>query len=897
MQSSAENDERVMSLVAEALGLAPEKRMGFLRAACGAEPDLYSQAADVLDWEERMGSFLCQPLIENIDLEQVESAPQVFQSRDLLCEGRFEIVRQVGEGGMAQVYEVIDRKRNKRIAIKCAKPGFGKLLAPELEGALNIRHPNICLVNDTHTAKTDSGEIDFLTMEFLDGETLAQRLHREGKLAPEQALIIGRQLCAGLSAAHRAGILHRDLKPSNIILSRNEPGSIRAVITDFGLACESHLQSEIEGGTPRYMAPELWEGKKPGKASDVYALGVILYEMITGTKSFQPSQLWDGRPTADPEPPSTLGQGLPALWDKAILPCLDRAPHRRPDADEILAVFDRKPLWKSPALAAAVLAVIALLAAFQQPLLKLFKPAEIRIAVLPVEATGDLAKLGGGMLQDVSARVRRLHKGKSTIVVIPASDLASSNVRTPEQARKVLNATHVLQLTLARSDSGVSARAVIVDLSTLSPVKNFSARYTDFNLGDMPGALAGAVSSALHLNLPFQDDYLSPQATAAYDRGLSQLEPGERNYSDAIAFFQEAANQDPHSPLPLAGMAEAYFRQFQSTNDPKWLDEAGNALANAERVNPDSVAVHRAAGLIEMGTGKDAKALQEYQRILEIDPHDLEAILLCAEIYDVQHMPEQAVQMYRHAIAIAPEYFEPYELFGRFYLIRGEYGEAEEQFRQAVQKAPGRAHDYANLGGALLGECKCQDAVNMLQASLRIQPNPQILNNLGIAQAYLGEDAQAIDAFQSAVSSRPTNDLYLLNLGDSQRRLGKAAESQRSYQQAIKLIWPQLAANPERAQVRARLAYLEARTGDPAAAEHEVQQALQFAPSDADVMAWAVRTFEIVNERESAFRVLAGAPAAVLNLIACHPDLADFRKDSRFIRLREAKKEEIAHVR
>jgi serine/threonine-protein kinase len=137
---------------------------------------------------------------------------------------RFEVIREIGEGGMGVVYEAFDRKRNLRIAIKSAKPGFQRLLSPELESALTVRHPNVCRVNEIHTAQTDHGEVDFLTMELLEGETLLARLKRCGKLTGPEALTIARQLCAGLAEAHRSGVLHRDLKSANIILCKDGNG-------------------------------------------------------------------------------------------------------------------------------------------------------------------------------------------------------------------------------------------------------------------------------------------------------------------------------------------------------------------------------------------------------------------------------------------------------------------------------------------------------------------------------------------------------------------------------------------------------------------------------------------------------------------------------------------------
>ena len=146
---------------------------------------------------------------------------------------------------MGVVYEAFDRKRSQRICVKTAKLGFRRALSPELEGALKVRHPNICVVNEIHTAQTPGGEVDFLTMEFLEGETLSTHLALHGKLSPEDALAVARQLCAAVTEAHRSGIIHRDLKSGNVMLCGASDGSLRAVITDFGLAGETSDFAEV----------------------------------------------------------------------------------------------------------------------------------------------------------------------------------------------------------------------------------------------------------------------------------------------------------------------------------------------------------------------------------------------------------------------------------------------------------------------------------------------------------------------------------------------------------------------------------------------------------------------------------------------------------------------------
>ncbi len=364
MSGNRDHAAQVVTLFAETMRHQPSERKSFVREKCGADDDLFRELSEMLQWEERMGGFLRDPIIKHINFDALEPA---FQPGQSVAYGRFRIVRFVAAGGMGIVYEAVDTKHNdKRIAIKCPKPGFGRLLTPELSGALRIRHHNICLVNDTHTEKTESGEFDFLTMEFLDGETLSEHLKRQGKLELKEALEIARQLCAGVAAAHGSGILHKDLKSSNVILTHNRDGRLRVVITDFGLATEAHLESELEGGTPDYMAPELLNGAPATKQSDIFALGVIFYEMVTGQSPFEsdskqnssksgslaiPSRirtsgLWpkvnDSRFLVSP---SGRVRNLPRRWNRTILRCLEPDPKQRfESADSLLAALEGEPL-------------------------------------------------------------------------------------------------------------------------------------------------------------------------------------------------------------------------------------------------------------------------------------------------------------------------------------------------------------------------------------------------------------------------------------------------------------------------------------------------------------------------------------------------------------------------
>ncbi len=277
MLSGDEREERVMALAESILAQPPGAREEFLRSVCGGDLLLLEDVSD------------CVRRLSQTETAGESAGPQVafeaFAPGTVLA-NRFRIVRSLGEGGMGMVYEAIDQTLDRRVAIKCAKPGHQMSLPPEARLAREVSHFNVCKVHDLHTAATPAGEMDFLSMEFVEGETLSARLKRLGPLKPDEATAIARQICAGLAQAHRQGVIHGDLKPGNIILSKTPAGGIRAVITDFGLAKvaapDGSRVVSPRGGTRDYMAPELLLGERASIASDLYAFGILFHAMLAG---------------------------------------------------------------------------------------------------------------------------------------------------------------------------------------------------------------------------------------------------------------------------------------------------------------------------------------------------------------------------------------------------------------------------------------------------------------------------------------------------------------------------------------------------------------------------------------------------------------------------------------
>ncbi len=251
-----------------------------------------------------------------------------------LLAGRYRIVSLLGSGGMGEVYKADDIKLDHPVALKflpetiAMSPGALARFHGEVRIARQVSHQNVCRVYDI----ADIDGLHFLTMEFIDGEDLASLLRRIGRLPPDKAVQVSRQLCAGLAAAHDAGVLHRDLKPHNVMID----GRGRARITDFGVAALARevRQDRAVVGTPAYMAPEQVRGDEANVRSDIYSLGLVLYEIFTGKRAIDATTLADAvlhhSSRSAVTTPSDVVRDLDPLVERVIVRCLERDPAARP---------------------------------------------------------------------------------------------------------------------------------------------------------------------------------------------------------------------------------------------------------------------------------------------------------------------------------------------------------------------------------------------------------------------------------------------------------------------------------------------------------------------------------------------------------------------------------------
>jgi hypothetical protein len=336
---TAEQWGRIKAIFEDLVERPPEEWPRRLDELVPHDPTLRGEVRRLLALHAQTSAFLDSiPSAAKALRAHTQSAP-IFAPSDRAA-GRFRIVRLIGAGGMGEVYEAWDETAKTSVALKTIRSGLAShsrieaRFRREVELARQVTHSNVCRVNDIFQHESAGHTVLLLSMELLDGETLAERIEKGGAAAPEEARGIVAQIAAALDAAHAVGVIHRDLKSSNVMLVRTPTTQLRVVVTDFGLA-QPLARGATEGGgdrlhagTPAYMSPEQGRGRPSTPASDIYSLGVLMYEMLTGRLPFpaaEPSRA--GR--RPPAPPSAIVNGLDPRWDDAIARCLEEDPQRR----------------------------------------------------------------------------------------------------------------------------------------------------------------------------------------------------------------------------------------------------------------------------------------------------------------------------------------------------------------------------------------------------------------------------------------------------------------------------------------------------------------------------------------------------------------------------------------
>jgi serine/threonine-protein kinase len=847
--------------------------------------------------------------------------------------GHYRLIERLGEGAMGVVYRAYDEVLERDVAIKLLPTGVvrdestRKRFRQEALTLARLNHPNIATLHGLESA----GEVDFLVMEFVAGHTLADRLAR-GPMKQADILTFGIQLASALDEAHKQGVVHRDLKPANILITPSE----QAKVLDFGLArllpmgdqttSRSEPDKSSLAGTLSYLSPEQLHGSQPDNRSDLYALGVVLYEMAAGRRPHaNPSvgALVEAILHHEPAPVQSVNPEISPELEAIIRKAMDKDPRLRyQSAREIevdlqrlisgrnleqVAVPRRLP-GRTPWIAAAAIAgiLVAVAVALVWVGLRRNAPAQSGspppgakvVAVLPFEAIGGKAEnqaLCRGLTELLTARLAQDSK-RSGVEVVPSSEVRAQGVSSAEDARQKLGVTLVVE----GSWNFAANNQVTYSLVDVRSRRNLNAAVVNADLRNLAAAEGEVVDKLLAmLDVEVRPGEAatvaaaSPDAYQYYVRGRGYLQDyaNPDNLKSAVALFNTAIEKDPGFALAYAALGEAYWRQFQESKDAALIPKAMAACRNAARRNDRLAPVRVTFGLIYQGTGRYEDAVKEFARALDLDATSDAAYRGLASSYASLGKMKDAEDAYRRAIEMRKGYWGGYSALGAFYFNAQRYDDAAAQFRRAIELAPENVRGYTNLGAAYYAQGKNQQAQELFEKSLTIQPNYRAYSNLGTLYFFQGRYGPAARMFEKALQLNPKDSRMWRNLAASYYWApGERDKAHAAYQHAAEMLEKELKINPRDSKVMLALADCDSMLARPARALELVTRALAISPSDAENMFRAADVYEQSGDRAPALDWLGKAIRAgyPMSQIEHDPTLQQLRVDPRYKALAQA---------
>jgi tetratricopeptide (TPR) repeat protein len=766
-------------------------------------------------------------------------------------------------------------------------------LMSEARAAAAFSHPHIASVHDVLDV---DGQV-VIVFEFVEGDTLTSRLEK-GALPTGMALAIAGQLADALAAAHAQGIIHRDLKPGNIILTPDD----HAKILDFGIARVMPLDPAAHAtaqttpamfiGTVGYAAPEQCLGQPVDARADIFSLGVVLFEMLAGTRPFPGEDVTTVmRAMLQTDPPhvaDVVSTISPAL-DSLIMRALSRNPAHRPQTVREMReglrsiVTDQRPPARPEQVSArsrpAWLAVLTLAVALGTAVLvrsivvnrsAVVAPAARPpvVAVMPLtNASGDAGKeyLALGIADNLTTRLA----GLSSITVLSRSAVADARGRTqalPALAAQ-LDATYLVDGSVQQVGEQIR-----VNLSLVRP--DASIAWADSVEGpfdsilSLQTRLASALGQAVVAQLTAADRAslaqqatTSPEALAAFWRGKALLERRDikGNLEAALASYDEAIRLDPRFADAYAARGEALWVRYSDARSPADAQAAIEANNAAVKLDPNRAEVRSALAMTLAGTGKPDAAIEELHRALALRPTFEDARIQLGRVLARQGKTDEAIAEFKKVSDQRPNYAAPYSAMGSSLYEAGRYQEAAAAFERVTALQPDNAIAYQQVGVNYQSMGDDERALAFYQKALAIRPYPQAYSNIGAIYHQRGEYAKAVEAYQQAIALRPNARETHRNLGDALARLGRQPEAVAAYRRAIQLAEKDLEVNPNDARIAASLAVYLQKAGDADRARDRIAQAVALAPKDFEVLRRAAQVHALAWRQDAALDALERA--------------------------------------
>lgn len=719
---------RAEQIFSDALALPPGERIAFVTGACGSDAALRAELLSLLEHARPAEAFF-ESLAEAVIPDLPPPAVQA---------GRYEILECIGMGGMGAVYRARDARLERDVALKFMParrevPDDDNRLLHEARAAAALEHPNICTIYEI--AETADGR-PFIAMTLYDGETLRERLVR-GPLGEREALDIAIQAARGLATAHAHGVVHRDIKPGNIMIT----SAAIVKLLDFGLAtrASSPVHEGALPGTVPYMSPEQLRGETPGPQSDLWSLGVVMYEMLAGRRPFTGSDAASCMSSVlndTPEPLRSVNMRVSPPLERIVMRLLERDTSARYQAaDELLqdllreqASRNGEPAWFPGSRKARAVALIGAAALSLGGLSAWRHFADGRnvarsIAVLPFQQADDDSSqrfLADGLRDELTATLSRLQG----LHVVGQRSVArfGSEPRDLQEIGRALQARSVLTGTVRVVGDSIRMRAQLYDTGDGRLVWEDTYQIPVGRIARLPNDMASGVSAALGARVSASERAdlaaraaMSSNAYTPWLRGRYFWHQRTAiSYARAIEQFQRAIQEDSLFAPAYAGLASVYTQQGMAGQlpIPEAAEKARTAALRAVALDDNSAEAHSALALYLHAYAWDSeKAEREFIRALELDPDQpLTHHYYSTFLRSLRRLDEAVVHGSR-AVALDPLVPGYSETLALTLLRAGQSEAAQERVRQALELDSTYWRAHAVLGAIAESENRPEDAI------------------------------------------------------------------------------------------------------------------------------------------------------------------------------------------
>jgi serine/threonine-protein kinase len=799
---------------------------------------------------------------------------------------------------MGVVYKALDRELGRPVAIKLVredlshKPNMQVRFRREVELARLVSHPNVCRVHDLGQAE---GTL-YLSMEYLEGHTLADLISEVGRLSPRQTLDFAEQICEGLRAIHSQDIVHRDLKPTNIGITP----SGRVVVMDFGIA-RRELDLEVTGpgmmiGTYSHLAPEQIPGGKVDERTDIYCLGLLLYEMLTGLRPPGDEEktplAFRGKHAQCPPPSHHEVEVRPEL-DKLVMKCLSWQPDDRPQTvaevqanirkhRELLGretgsrekTAERQPIaWKRIKQSAIVIGIVALATlgvwyAWQElnPIPEVVSTSIRPVAVLPLELEGSQPEYS--YLANMTSEALMAGLQSVPTLSVPPYDTIQSFANAGRiQDRPLDDVTRELGVDeVVHGKVSVEAERFKVDLwLTTADGDNVWEASREGSLARPLQTMEWLKSALLeHLEVDSTAASLiqvrtpSVEAYQTYLEGIEAYDKWdiEEQLERAVELLGEAIQLDPDFAAAHALLAKVLVTQFYQTYDPALMVEAAREVKIAKDLAPNLPEVLVAAGFVEEVRGNSVEAEMAYKRAIELAPGNDNAYRVMAYFYSDLGRHQEARAAYQKALTLRPGLWINHYDFGRYLQYkRSEVDLARHHFEKAVEYHPNGVGPTVALGNTYLSEGKLDEAGTWYRKALVHQKSPWAHYNLGVVYYYRAEYELAHRSFEAALERLPNRPGFEVAAGDALRQLGQAEEARAYYDRALATYRRLLDDQPNIDENRIAIAVLLATLDRCDESRQELETVLSRSPESANFAAKGAFASIMCGDRDEATRL------------------------------------------